>query len=185
MKNMNKKGFVMAETIIVSVFVMTIVSFLILNVLPLVGEYERLLNYDTVEAKYNAHLIRKMILMSNTDYKEAMLNIGTNNYQLYTKSGFCNKYSDYTVNSITTTYVNNCFALLGEDYLNVKNVIISSYVVSSLQENVNTVDISRAFKDYIKYIPSYENGQYSSIATAKRLLIEFGDGTFSNIEVIE
>ena len=85
MKKINKKGFVMAETIIVSVFVMTIVSFLIMNALPLIGEYERIANYDTLESKYNANLIRKMILMSDEKsdagerkvYKDVILALGT------------------------------------------------------------------------------------------------------------
>ncbi len=191
MKKINKKGFVMAETIIVSVFVMAIVSFLIMNALPLIGEYERIANYDTLESKYNANLIRKMILMSDEKsdagerkvYKDVILALGTDFYKIYSMDNFCNKYND-AGGSRVISYMANCKMLLGTYYLNVKNIIITSYSISSLKHDVNDIDVSRAFRDYIKYIPSYENGQFAGVATARRLLVEFSDGTFSNIEVI-
>ena len=54
-KKVNKKGFMLVETLIVSVFVMGIFSLLYANFFPLVGEYERYKNYNTVEATYIAH----------------------------------------------------------------------------------------------------------------------------------
>ena len=37
----NKKGFVLVETIVAAVFVLGLFSFIIANLLPLVGEYEK------------------------------------------------------------------------------------------------------------------------------------------------
>ena len=40
-KKSNNKGFILVETLIVSVFIMAIFSILYTNFFPLIGEYER------------------------------------------------------------------------------------------------------------------------------------------------
>ena len=57
-KIVNQKGFLLVETLIVSVFIMGIFSLLFTNIVPLIGEYERYKNYNTVEATYIAHWAR-------------------------------------------------------------------------------------------------------------------------------
>ena len=68
----NKKGFVLVESIVAAVFVMAFSTFLIANLLPLVGEYEKSLKFDTVDAKYDAHLIRKIFFLL-MEYLEILL----------------------------------------------------------------------------------------------------------------
>ena len=48
MKKMNKKGFLLAEAIVVGVFVLSLFTFLFVNVVPLVGQYEAMEKYDTI-----------------------------------------------------------------------------------------------------------------------------------------
>ena len=38
---MNRKGFVLVETIVTSVFILGLFTFVIANVLPIIGEYEK------------------------------------------------------------------------------------------------------------------------------------------------
>ena len=65
----NNKGFVLAEAIIVSVFVLGMFTYLAMNVIPLISRYERVVNYDNPQEIY----------LANTLYEE-MLNVeGTNN----------------------------------------------------------------------------------------------------------
>ena len=78
MKNINKvdnKGFVIVETIIVAVFIIGICTFLFANFLPLIGDYERISNYDDLDSKYKTHEIRKMILreISNDGNKKSVI----------------------------------------------------------------------------------------------------------------
>ena len=65
MKKLNKKGFLIAESIIVGVFVLSLFTFLFVNVVPLVGQYEAREKYDTINGAYNANLVRTMILEDN------------------------------------------------------------------------------------------------------------------------
>ena len=51
-KKLNNGGFVLVETLIVSVFVMSIFSILYNNFFPLMGEYEKREVYVDVDAKY-------------------------------------------------------------------------------------------------------------------------------------
>ena len=46
MKKLNRKGFVLAETLVVTVFLMIIFTMIYQNFVPLMGEYERRENYD-------------------------------------------------------------------------------------------------------------------------------------------
>ncbi len=65
----NNKGFVLAEAIIVSVFVLGMFTYLAMNVIPLISRYERVVNYDNPQEIY----------LANTLYEE-MLNVeGINN----------------------------------------------------------------------------------------------------------
>ena len=57
MKKSNEKGFLLAEAIVVGVFVLSLFTFLFVNVVPLVGRYEVAENYDTIDAIYNTNLI--------------------------------------------------------------------------------------------------------------------------------
>ena len=69
----NNKGFVLAEAIIVSVFVLGMFTYLAMNVIPLISRYERVVNYDNPQEIY----------LANTLYEE-MLNVeGTNNIKNY------------------------------------------------------------------------------------------------------
>ena len=52
MHKLNKKGFALVETLIVSVFVMTIFSLIFTNFFPMMGEYERREGYDDIDSIY-------------------------------------------------------------------------------------------------------------------------------------
>ena len=61
MKKMNNKGFVLAETLVVTVFLMAIFALIYSSYMPLVGEYEKREVYDDVDGKYTAYWIKQMI----------------------------------------------------------------------------------------------------------------------------
>ena len=61
MKKINSSGFVLAETLVVTVFLMVIFSMIYASFLPLVGEYEKRENYDSVDGKYSVYWIKRMI----------------------------------------------------------------------------------------------------------------------------
>ena len=53
----NNKGFVLAEAIIVSVFVLGMFTYLAMNVIPLISRYERVVNYDNPQEIYLANTL--------------------------------------------------------------------------------------------------------------------------------
>ena len=61
MKKSDNRGFVLAETLIVTVFLMVIFSMLYSNFYPLIGEFEKREVYDDVDGKYSIYWIKKMI----------------------------------------------------------------------------------------------------------------------------
>ena len=58
----NNKGFVLAEAIIVSVFVLGMFTYLAMNVIPLISRYERVVNYDNPQEIYLANTLYEEML---------------------------------------------------------------------------------------------------------------------------
>ncbi len=61
MKKLNAKGFILAETLIVCVFLMVMFTMIYSNYYPIIGEYEKRENYDDVDGKYVAYWVKKLI----------------------------------------------------------------------------------------------------------------------------
>jgi len=61
MKKINSSGFVMAETLIVTVFLTVIFAMLYSSFLPFAGEYEKRENYDNIDGKYAVYWIKRII----------------------------------------------------------------------------------------------------------------------------
>lgn len=59
---MNRRGFVLAETLVVAIAVVGIFSLLYANYYPLIGEYEKREVYDDIDAKYASHWVRKILV---------------------------------------------------------------------------------------------------------------------------
>ena len=69
MKNISNKGFVLAETLVVAVFLMTIFSLIYKYFYPLMGEYEKREVYDSVDDKYSVYWLKRMIEDSSYEIK--------------------------------------------------------------------------------------------------------------------
>jgi hypothetical protein len=69
MKKINNSGFVLAETLVVTVFLMIIFGMIYSNFYPLIGEYEKRENYDDVDGVYATYWIKKLIEDSSYDMR--------------------------------------------------------------------------------------------------------------------
>jgi len=78
MKKNNSNGFVLAETLIVTVFLMVIFSMIYSNFYPIIGEYEKRETYDDVDAKYAVYWLKKLIEDSSYSAKNSTFSF--NNY---------------------------------------------------------------------------------------------------------
>lgn len=172
----NNKGFVLIETIVVVVFITGVFTFLFTNVLPIFGEYERMESYDLIEDKYNAHMIRKMILKDDECKVRNLLTLNGVDYYHFEGDEMC-MYLDS---------VNYCKMLLSEDYLDVKEIILTNYTVKNLKK-VEDEEFSRNLNEYIQYMPDYskKSNLVQSYDYAKRLIVVFNDGRITNIEILK
>lgn len=87
MKKISNKGFVLAETIVVAVFMVTILSALYSNYFPIMANYEKREYYDDLDSKYTAFWLKYMLqdpaytLCASPDNPSACL--GSNGYLFF------------------------------------------------------------------------------------------------------
>lgn len=172
---MNNKGFVLVESIITSVFVLALFTFIIINILPLIGEYDKKRDYDSIESIYDAHMIRKMILKSDEQRVTNLVSLPSEGYYLFEGTDIC----------LYLSNVNYCKKLLSRDYLDVDKIIITDYVVSDAFVE-KSKDFNRTLKDYIDQMQRYNNTGLSPTEYnyERRLIISFNDGRVVNIELL-
>ena len=198
MNKMNENGFVLIEAVIVGVFVMSLFTFLYMNVVPLVGRYEQKEAYDSETSVYNAHLIRMMILETKESATSDILNLNTTDSTRKVSSDKVLKYSGtnlckylYDKDNGSSSFTNDeyahskefCQVLLGERFLNVKNIYVSSFNTTDLKKSAidHKSMYSKGIRDYIKSIDKFRSP--SAYQGYHRLIVEFNDGTYANIEV--
>lgn len=175
-KIMNNKGFVLVETLVVSVFVVTVFTFLYINVIPLVGGYEEEENYDSIDTKYIGNLLKNEITYGFKE--EDRLAIGdaikvalSDNEISYFDLSKCDKtikidtengkkeVSIYGSN-FDETYI-KCNEL--RTVASINEVYLTKYNIKDLKEqakekNKNKEHLLNSQADaYINFLPTYEN----------------------------
>ena len=160
MKKMNNKGFMLAETLIVATFSMTVLVLLFVYFKDLVTTYNANYRYNTVEGIYNADTIKKYLIQNN---RLSYLNTQANNgaYVILTTS---NAPGD------TTAYNNLINAI------DAKTILYTNSNLTSLRnkiENSNPSDISNGMKEFI--------GKLDDVDHKHRLIIEYNNGDFATI----
>lgn len=99
MKLLNKKGFILVETLIVTLFVVTLFILVYQNLVPSIGEYETMNNYDDVDSVYASNLFKENLLRyGNMNYIDSYLSSASylditdcNNINVYKNSQYCKK----------------------------------------------------------------------------------------------
>ncbi len=202
-KNSKKNGFVLVETLIVSVFMMTLLSLLYANISPVIAEYRRRTYYDSVENKYVAHWARKMILDKGKEDIQALLT----NDQDFNCTGnieegesgsdtsvaqvlYCNiKEKGYQDLSDCDNYTDVTFCENFKRVNDIYRIYLVGYKLKTLQEKIEDdtrFKNDRAIKDYVKVLPEYPD---APTVNTYRVIIEIGPSgdeeirSFANIEV--
>ena len=173
-KIVNKSGFILVETLIVGVFIMGIFSLLYTNFFPLIGEYERYKNYDTVESTYIAHWGRMI----------ALKGLPESVYTTASTSG----YLDITDCSLYTVSdgQNSCAAF--KTMNNISKIYLTSYATTNFKNFVkDNNSFSRSFREYISYLPTYsKNTSKTADSGYYRVIVEYVSNDtyrYGNIEV--
>ena len=62
MKKLNKNGFILVVTLIVTVFVVTMFIVVYQSTIPILGDFEQYNKYEDIDAIYSANLYRQMLV---------------------------------------------------------------------------------------------------------------------------
>lgn len=206
MKKINENGFVLAEGIVVAVFVLGMFTLLITTVLPLISKYEKVLDYDNPEDIYSVNLLADAwfeydsikniaddLILCSDRYQDPCWRQFTLNEDgtLPLRSATSLSYyidGNYTSNSFCNN--NYCIKLFSKNYLNVKNILFinmeSSEFLNRTLEIGNTCTspyliscLNRANKEYINYFLK----QHSDVDSGLGVLVSFRNGKYAGIIV--
>lgn len=169
----NNKGFVLAEAIIVSVFVLGMFTYLAMNVIPLISRYERVVNYDNPQEIY----------LANTLYEE-MLNVeGTNNIKksvLLEENDVSNENKskltcDRETPNVECTGSDGFYEELGKA---LKIEAIYTYDTTNPNKNCKSISNDKGLKNYCEYYIKRKDGEGKSIK--KAFMIKFSGDKENN-----
>ena len=143
MKINNQKGFVLAETLVVTVFLMVIFAMVYSNFYPLVGEYEKREVYDDVDGKYAAYWIKQMIESAVYDFEgdiNRQANFATYGYNRFECKDLAEQDSRTVCkNIVSSLQVNGC-----DGQGNYCDIYITNYRIGNTEAPTGT------FKDAVK-----------------------------------
>ena len=129
---MNNKGFVLAEVLVVTIFVLIIFTLLYTSAVPLIGRYDELSYYDDLDTTYDVYQYKKIFESDSSFYNL----INTNDYKKITCSDFSNSIKCDTLN----------------DIIDFKDTDTLLYLKTSDETYKDDVGINSDIKDYLNYI---------------------------------
>ena len=191
MKTNRQNGFLLVETLIVTVFVMTLFLFIYRNVVPLIGEYTRRENYDDIESVYPASLIRNLIL-SDGNYDSLVA--GIDNEHPYKDISDCNLYQQKNLCNALKEQLNITQVIDENNNVVDGKIYLSRYELTRLKRQVSEGTIfnnntERGIREYISYLPNYTS---KDLVIGYRVIIvrntRVGDDLvpkYANIEVVK
>lgn len=165
----NNKGFLLAESLVVSTFVLTVLIFLFVQYQNLMTTYKNNTDYNNPEAIYNLGSASEYFSADNTRLVSLSNNLGSNAYiKVYDKHSGCNPSLGLG------TFCDSLFAATGakkviytsSDLTNIKNYIkknSDSYLNQSLRDFIKRID-AEAIERKGRLIAQFENGYYATIA---------------------
>lgn len=151
MINLNHKGFALVETLVVSAFVVGIFTLVYTNYYPLIGEYEKREEYDSIESIYKTDLVKRMMMRNQLKSNNPYASLKDNKRYVYDNSRdhFCSYFTD----------TNSCSKLWNQ--LKIKSILATNYTVTNVKKEVkNMSQMSESMKEYVLYLPNYTNNKY-------------------------
>lgn len=177
----NKNGFVLAEAIIVAVFVVGLFTYIAVNILPLISMYEVVEKYDNPNEIYAVNLLYDEFLELGTNIKYEKNKIYSFDINNDTGDMSCKVSSNSGYKECSTvddsTFTNEYFKDLIINRLQISKLIIFDY---SNSFDIPTVGSSneRSLKSYFNY-----KKDKSSFSNATYLIVQFKNNNFSYIKM--
>lgn len=120
MRRKSEKGFMLLETLVVTVFIATLFAFIYQNTIPLFGEYKQRMKYDDIDSVYAADLFRQMLL-ADYNYNDLVSGLGNDPTNIYKDITDCRK------NVAGFNYENDDLCEALEESLNISAVYLTHY----------------------------------------------------------
>ena len=140
----NKKGFVLTETLVVTVFLVTIFTFVYISIVPLMGRYDDFIDREKdIDVVYKLYNIREILFQD--DNRSTITLSGWNNKiecSQFARVEYCTKlFEQLELTNYRLIYVNNIY-----NHIN----------------DIKAVDAELNTKEIYNYIKQYENdeGEY-------------------------
>lgn len=156
MIKLGKRGFILVETLVVTIFITILFIVVYQNTIPFIGEYEQMANYDDIDSLYAANLFKQnLIRYGNFDSIDTTIN-----NQKYIDISDCNNTNIYS-NSTYCLKLKRNIGISDEDYL-----LLTNYNIKEFREVVNKnvfFDSGKLsnFKSYVSTLsdidPYYQN----------------------------
>lgn len=170
----NKKGFILVETLIVSVTILATLVYIFTQFQKIESNYSLSFKYNTTDNLYKVANFRTYLLEG--------INDPTSNYDRVLTS-FLAKTDvalDLTTCPSTLIQVNQQYCISLIQKLDIKQVLFTKEDLTDIvSELKNLYFTSEEMKDFIKYI------KHDSEPLKYRLIVEFNDGTFASLKVYE
>ncbi len=162
----DNRGFLLAESLIVSTFVLTVLILLYIQFNNLTTNYQNSYDYNNVESIYDVASVADFLLENGYDLSTQLTS--TKPYVVVFKDGYCNLET-----GISGTF---CDTLLNQ--MGATTVIYTSSNISIIQEYVSSHDDSNINQSFREFISRVET---TTILNKGRLFAEFENGTYATI----
>ena len=150
----NKKGFVMTETLVVTVFLVTIFTFIYVSIIPLFGKYEDVTERETdIDIVYKLYHIRKMLYSDPN--KSSIITMATNpttSLPYESKELTCDNFTDVTY----------CNTLM--NFLELPNNSYKLVYIHDIFDSIERNEIKKINTDLEKYLKRYEQDEGTYLA---------------------
>lgn len=156
----NSKGFMLMETLMVSVFAVSTLIFIYIQFEKVRTNYQTSFQYNTVNGVYDASTILRYLKENGIENLNNMIENGTTYIDITTCPG------GYLSN---TTF---CNRLLTD--LQVKKIFYTSSDLTGFKSKMKSAGVSNKFQRFIRSVKS-------SSDTGYRLLVEYNDDTYATI----
>lgn len=162
----NNRGFLLAESLVVSTFVLTVLILLYIQFNNLTTNYKNSYNYNNVESIYDLSSVSNYLLTNNYNLSDQLTE--SKPYVIVYKDGSCNMDA-----GIIDTFCDNFI-----NKMDAKTVIYTSSDISAIQKYVSENDDSNINQKLREFISRVET---NTVKNKGRLFAEFNNGTFATI----
>ena len=162
----NNRGFLLAESLVVSTFVLTVLILLYIQFNNLTTNYKNSYNYNNVEAIYNLSSVSNYLLQNNYNLSSQIT--ASKPYVIVYNNGLCNMDTGI-IDSFCDDLINR---------MDAKTIIYTSSNIDIIQKYISTHNDSNINQKFREFISRVET---NVIQNKGRLFAEFNNGTFATI----